>query len=162
MVTVWFSLPLPHLAGRQVGKGAFKSVYEGEFRGRRVAVLRLKAGSCDTEADVFLRLGRRPGLVQFIGMCCERPDEQLLLTEFAPHGSLSEFLSDDERVEQLTMEHKLHMLHQVGRWGRLTYRLRRCSWHFAWDLSDRLLKRDLITPIGSICLTSPNPRVRLL
>ena len=114
MVAAWSPKPMPHLAGRQVGKGAFKSVYEGEFRGRCVAVLRLRA---DTEADVFLRLGRRPGLVQFIGMCCERPDEQLLLTEFAPHGSLSEFLADDERVE-LTMEHKLHMLHQVGslRW----------------------------------------------
>ena len=69
-----------------------------------------RAGSCDVEADVFLRLGRRPGLVQFIGM---RPDEQLLLTEFAPHGSLSELLADDEKAEQLTMEHKMCMLHQV-------------------------------------------------
>ena len=104
---------MPHVAGCQVGKGAFKSVYEGEFRGQRVAVLRLRAGSCDVEADVFLRLGRRRGLVQFIGMCCERPDEQLLLTEFAPHGSLSELLADDDKAEQLTMEHKMCMLHQV-------------------------------------------------
>ena len=36
--------------GRQIGKGAFKSVYEGQFKGRRVAVLKLRAGSCDTEA----------------------------------------------------------------------------------------------------------------
>ena len=109
---------VPHSAismGRQIGKGAFKSVYEGQFKGQRVAVLKLRAGSCDTEADVFVRLGRRPGLVQFIGMCCERPEEQLLLTEFAPHGSLLEFLSDDEKAEQLTMEHKLCMLHQVRR-----------------------------------------------
>ena len=98
--------------GRQIGAGAFKAVFEGTFQGRRVAVLKLRAGSCDTEAAVFVKLGRRPGLVQYIGMC-QAGGEQLLLTEFAEHGSLSKFMQDHDDG-QISMQHKVVMMHQIA------------------------------------------------
>ena len=79
--------------GPRIGAGAFKTVHQGQYMGRTVAVLRLRAGTCDTEAAVFLRLARRTGLVQYIGMC-STPEDQLLLTEFAPHGSLDNFMEE--------------------------------------------------------------------
>ena len=79
------------------GAGSFKTVYEGTLRvsnGKRitVAVLRIREPfkeSCETEVQTFLKLGRHPRLVRFLGQCTEGGD-LLLLTEFAEMGSLSD------------------------------------------------------------------------
>ena len=93
--------------------GSFKEVHRGTLRGHAqpVAVLRMRAGgSCEEEAAKLVRLGRSPGLVRYLGLCTEGP-EQLLVTELAPHGSLSKFLED--REDEVTLPHKLAMLQQV-------------------------------------------------
>ena len=100
--------------GRQIGRGSFKTVHEGTYKGGRVAVLKLRAGSCDAEVAALVRLGRRQGLVQYMGMCCSE-DEQLLLTEYAPHGSLDKLLEAGlkARPTGLSLAHKLAIMRQV-------------------------------------------------
>ena len=119
------SLPQSHLwsqtvprdavtVGRQIGVGAFKTVHEGEYKGQKVAVLKLRAGTCDTEAAIFVKLGKRPGLVQYIGMChpTAASNDQWLLVEFAPYGSLTDFLEDLE--DKITLAHKVTILRQIA------------------------------------------------
>ena len=78
---------------RPIGAGAFKTVYQGSvlILGQRVpaAVLRIREESIETEVQTFLKLGRHPRLVRFLGQCTEGGD-LLLLTEFAEMGSLSD------------------------------------------------------------------------
>jgi serine/threonine protein kinase len=77
---------------RPISAGAFKTVYKGSVRilGKRitVAVLLIRE-SCETEVQTFLKLGRHPRLVRFLGQCNEGSN-LLLLTEFAEMGSLSD------------------------------------------------------------------------
>lgn len=56
-----------------------------------VAVLRAPQGSVSAEAEVLLKLGRHPHLVRFFGQCHDGDDE-LLLTELAPIGSLTDLM----------------------------------------------------------------------
>jgi hypothetical protein len=63
-----------------------------------VAVLRAPQGSVSAEAEVLLKLGRHPHLVRFFGQCHDGDDE-LLLTELAPIGSLTDLM-------QVTVAHQ--------------------------------------------------------
>jgi serine/threonine protein kinase len=76
-----------------IGAGSFKTVYKGSVRisGKRVtvAVLRIREESCETEVQTFLKLGRHPRLVRFLGQCKDGSN-LLLLTEYAEMGSLSD------------------------------------------------------------------------
>lgn len=94
--------------GRAIGTGSFKSVFEGTYRSQRVAVLKLRAGTCDTEAATFAKLRRSPGLVQYLGMCTSGQD-QFILTELADHGSLEDLLEH----QPVHLAHKLVMMQQV-------------------------------------------------
>jgi hypothetical protein len=89
-------------------------VYKGwpKAGGKRapVAVMKLRGGSCATDARMFLKLGRHPRLVRFMGQCIEGESE-LLLTELAPHGSLSDSFEKLER--KITMKNAIVMMHQV-------------------------------------------------
>ena len=73
--------------------------------------MKFRSGECDLEAATFVKLGRHPGLVSYIGMC-STPSEQLILTEFAQHGSLSDVL--EEQAENMTLLHKLVMIKQIS------------------------------------------------
>jgi TPR repeat protein len=78
-----------------------------------VAVMRVRVGSVAAEAEVLLGLGRHPNLVRFFGICRDGEDE-LLVTELAPEGSLSalmERLEDEGTV--IPPRHKHAMLQQV-------------------------------------------------
>ena len=99
---------------RQIGRGrCFRAVYEGTYKEFRVAVLKLRAGSCDTETATLVRLGQRQGLVRYLGMCCSE-GEQLLLAEYAPHGSLYKLLEAEQVLGPgLSLRHKLAMMRQV-------------------------------------------------
>ena len=78
-----------------ISVGPFKTVYKGKLRvhvpggqshTRTAAVLKLtRQRDCSTAAQMFLRLGRHPSLVQFYGQCINKGG-QLLLTEFAGAG----------------------------------------------------------------------------
>ena len=103
--------------GRQIGGvsslDSLKTVHEGIYKGALVAVLKLRAGSCDAEAATLARLGRRQGLVHYLGMGCSE-GEQLILTEYAQHGSLDKLLRAEAAAGSgLTLAHKLAVMRQV-------------------------------------------------
>jgi serine/threonine protein kinase len=63
---------------------------------------------------MMLKLSRHPNLVRFWGSCSEG-EEQFILTELAPHGSVLkviEELHDTGRV--LPMQHKIEIMRQVA------------------------------------------------
>jgi hypothetical protein len=65
-----------------------------------VAVLKMRQGDVATEARMLLKICRHPSIVRFMGQCVE-VNEQLLLMEFAEHGSLSDipyFEIDEIRI----------------------------------------------------------------
>ncbi len=98
-----------------MASGTFKTVYKGWLKSIDtkipVAVMKFRKGPCATEARMFLKLGRHPRLVRFVGQCIEGETE-LLLTELAPLGSLSDAF---ERIEgKISTSHALVMMHQVN------------------------------------------------
>jgi len=111
------SLSSLQLEAQPLGSGAFKTVYKGVLsvggsaKPRAVAVLKMKKGSCETEARVFLKLGRHPRVVRFFGQCTDGDDE-LLVTEFAEHRSLSEAF--DTLGDQMTLQHDVVMMQQIS------------------------------------------------
>ena len=106
----WCELSL----GEEVAGGAFKTVHRARWRDSDVAVMRLRSGDISTEAAVFERLGRHRHLTRLLGMSRDPSGAQVLVTEFAPLGSLSgvlEDLADDGR--QLSVTVLVHVAIQV-------------------------------------------------
>lgn len=97
-----------------IARGSTKTVYRGSVRGHlapiAVSKMAVAGGSLEEEAAVLVKLCRHPGLVRYLGICTEGP-EQFLLTELAQHGSLDVFLEQHE--DTLTLPHKFHMLAQA-------------------------------------------------
>ena len=77
-----------------IANGAFKTVHRATWRSRDVAVLRHRRGDISTEAAAFERLGRHRHLTRLLGMSRDPAGAQVLVTEFAPLGSLSSVLED--------------------------------------------------------------------
>ena len=105
----------------RISAGSFKTVYRGTYQVRGapqpidVAILQMRAGSIESEAKMFLQLGRHPRLVRFYGQCTEG-DDQLLVTEFAPHGSLMdafEKMHEDGTIEKVTLAHCIVIAQQI-------------------------------------------------
>ena len=105
-----------------VAVGSFKTVFRGTLRVHMrgeasrnitVAVLKMRRGDCATEVRSFIKLGRHPRLVRFLGHCIDGED-QLLLTEFAPLGSLSEAFETWE--DTITLAHHITMMQQITQW----------------------------------------------
>ena len=123
---------LTELEERPSAAGSFKTMYRGklslQMAGRvlpnappeardavDVAVLSMRAGTVESEARVFLKLGRHPRIVRFFGQCVDG-DNQMLVMELAPRGSLDalmEDLADQGMEEALTAAHKLAMVQQI-------------------------------------------------
>ena len=106
--------PLP------LASGSFKTVYQGTLcqhvqggapRKVPVAVLKMRRGDCATEAGMFLKLGRHPRLVRFMGQCVDG-EEHILLTEFAALRSLSDAFETWE--DTVTLDHNLLIMQQVA------------------------------------------------
>jgi len=81
-----------------IGVGSSKTVHKAKWRGQHVAALTLRSGDAEAELAVFERLGRRPGLTRLFGMSRDMEGRQVLITEFAPMGSLDNLLADLEDV----------------------------------------------------------------
>ena len=77
----------------EVMHNALKTVYAGQWSGRRVAVLKLPRDRCGTEPKVLVALGNQPNLVRYF---CQAQDDThvYLVTEYAPHGSLTRVLNE--------------------------------------------------------------------
>ena len=108
------------LEGPPLASGSFKTVYRGTLRLRvqdrtsmkvPVAVLKMRRGDCATEASMFLKLGRHPNLVRFMGQCLEG-EEHILLTEFAALGSLSDAFETWE--DTISLDHNLLIMQQIA------------------------------------------------
>ena len=71
----------------------------------------MRRGDCTTEANIFLKLGRHPRLVRFMGQCLDG-DQHWLLTEFAELGSLSDAFETWE--DTITLNHNLFIMQQIA------------------------------------------------
>eukprot|EP00038_Savillea_parva_P019814 m.29034 g.29034 ORF g.29034 m.29034 type:complete len:908 (+) comp4566_c0_seq1:234-2957(+) len=72
-----------------------KAVYEGLWRGKEVAVLKVAKGTCDMEVSALARLSKHASLVRFYGLASDGASDYLI-TELAPRGSLRTVI---ERLE---------------------------------------------------------------
>lgn len=108
------------LEGPPLASGSLKTVYRGTLRqhvqGRAskkvpVTVLKMRGGNCAMEASMFLKLGRHPNLVRYLGQYVEG-EEHILLTEFAALGSLSDAFETWE--DAITLDHNLLIMHQIA------------------------------------------------
>ena len=94
------SIPWGHLAVRQqIGRGSFKTVYVGELRGTRVALLMVPGGTgLEDEVMLMARLGNSPNIAVCYGLAQEPAaaaralGRDCLVMEYAPHGALIERL----------------------------------------------------------------------
>ena len=106
----------------QIGTGSFKRVFEaklrlaGSPRAVTVAALQVRDGDVAAEAAVLLKLGKHPRLVTFIGQCrsvaADARSDMILITEFAPMGSLDKAIEDVE--DEITLQHKATIMMQIA------------------------------------------------
>ena len=108
------------MEGRPFAAGSFKNVYRGSLRitvrggaSKRVtvAVLKMRRGDCAMEARMLLKIGRHPRVVRFLGQCVDGED-QLLITEFAPLGSLTHAL--ETLGHKFTISHSIVIMQQIA------------------------------------------------
>uniref|UniRef100_A0A061QM73 C-src tyrosine kinase n=1 Tax=Tetraselmis sp. GSL018 TaxID=582737 RepID=A0A061QM73_9CHLO len=82
--------------GPVIGTGSSKTIHHSQWRGQDVAILVLHSRDAAAELAVFERLTRRPGLTCLFGVSRDSKGRQMLVTEFAPMGSLNKVLADLE------------------------------------------------------------------
>ncbi len=108
------------MEGRPFAAGSFKNVYRGSLRitvrggaSKRVmvAVLKMRRGDCAMEARMLLKIGRHPRVVRFLGQCVDGED-QLLVTEFAPLGSLADAF--ETLGNKFTLAHSVVIMQQIA------------------------------------------------
>lgn len=84
--------------GKEIGKGGFGSVYEGEYFGTPVAIKKIVEEDPDgllyLEREVNVLKGmRHPNIVQFIGIAVHE-GALFIITEYVDNGNLRKFLKD--------------------------------------------------------------------
>ncbi|KAL8516988.1 hypothetical protein ACS0TY_015287 [Phlomoides rotata] len=97
----------------QIGQGGYGKVYKGTLGGGVVvAIKRAQQGSLQgdkefyTEIEMLSRLHHR-NLVSLVGYCDEK-DEQMLVYEFMPNGSLHDLLSA-KYIAPLNLQTRMHI-----------------------------------------------------
>ena len=88
--------------GKEIGKGAFGSVYKGSYFGTEVAIKRIVEEDPDClvylEREVNVLQGmRHPNVVQLIGVC-NHESGLLLVTEWVRNGDLRKYLKNSSVV----------------------------------------------------------------
>ncbi|KAL7718304.1 Serine-threonine protein kinase [Entamoeba marina] len=100
-----------------IGDGSFGVVYKGFYKGREVAVKKLKARAdkdgvleeFQKEIDVMIRL-HGPYIVEFVG-ACYLPDKMCIASDFAHFGSLGSLL----RKQKFSYEQKVKFMLDCAR-----------------------------------------------
>lgn len=96
---------------KQVGEGAFGTVYLAEFNGYPVACKVIKAGVTTGNAEKVLeelRMMRRlkhPNLVLLMGACLSKQKQIIIVTEFASRGDLRHCLNEIALCKRVEMIH---------------------------------------------------------
>jgi serine/threonine protein kinase len=88
---------------REIGAGSAKTVFEARWKGKQVAALKMKAGSCDTEIGVLTRLSKHPSLIRFFGVASDGAGFDYMVTELAPKGSLCDVLERFDETASATI-----------------------------------------------------------
>ena len=67
------------------------------------------------EALLLARLSRSPHLIRYHGLCRDHPTYDLMIMEYAPHGTVLELVRDcKDDGHPLSLEHKRQMLDQIA------------------------------------------------
>lgn len=87
---------------RPIGKGAFGEVWEGRFRGNKVAVKKLTSLAVERHREFVAELKlmcdlRHPNVVLFMGACVD-PAHACIIMEYCERGSLFDALHDTSQV----------------------------------------------------------------
>ena len=115
--------------GAQIGAGSFNAVFQATLvqrvAGRSAvsitvaAARRWRADEAATmdEVKLLVKLSGHPHLVRFLGLCkpASASDAPLVITEFAPLGSLSDFVELHEDDDEFSPAHKHTVLRQICR-----------------------------------------------
>lgn len=100
----------------EIAVGRAKTVYEGTWRGKRVAVMKMATGTCDTEAGTLARLSKHASLIRFHGKASDNKPggNDYLVTELAPKGSMAAVLERmEEGRQQLCFGVMMAVAHQI-------------------------------------------------
>jgi len=112
------NIPLKDLVfRREVGRGSFGVVHEGQYVGTRVAIKTLTTDNPELKKYIhrelqFVKALRHPGIVQFIGVCEEEEDRVHLVMEFVPE-SLRGFLNKNKSTMGWPL--KVHLALETAR-----------------------------------------------
>jgi hypothetical protein len=91
-----------------IGVGQEKSVYRGFLKGKAVAILHMRRGTCETEARIFTLLGRHPHLIRFHGVAVGNDGSQNLVTDLAPLGNMETVLENNHNTLRNMVVEKIH------------------------------------------------------
>ena len=93
------------IGGACVGRGSYKTVYRGDWRGREVAVATMLRGAVlDAELRAMMSTGLHPHILQVHGVTdvADDPSQLHIISELAPMGSLSDVMSRGQETGEIT------------------------------------------------------------
>eukprot|EP01124_Arcella_intermedia_P034352 TRINITY_DN849_c0_g1_i2.p1 TRINITY_DN849_c0_g1~~TRINITY_DN849_c0_g1_i2.p1 ORF type:complete len:411 (+),score=82.80 TRINITY_DN849_c0_g1_i2:27-1259(+) len=90
--------------GDVIGQGSFSIVYEGSWKGKKVAIKVIKATetkqNLEVEAAIMIKV-QHPNIVEFLGVCLDPAPNLFIVTEYLPKGCLSKILANSHYSVQL-------------------------------------------------------------
>jgi sterile alpha motif and leucine zipper-containing kinase AZK len=96
--------------GKELGRGAYGTVFSATLRGQNVAVKKLNSQNIDEkkladfkkEVEIMSKL-RHPNVLLFMGACTQ-PGNLMIVTELMPKGSLRDLLKDSKYTFKQRMQ----------------------------------------------------------
>ena len=106
----WDLNPSDISLGKELGRGAYGTVFSATLRGQTVAVKKLNSQNIDDqklsdfkgEVEIMSKL-RHPNVLLFMGACTQ-PGNLMIVTELMPKGSLRDLLKDSKYTFKQRMQ----------------------------------------------------------